>query len=107
MNLRDFGQKIKEHKLLDLASVKDEDGTLWIGIKHLEKEDGREVPLEHIEANSWEHLEPVLLGIKEGSIMRHITRIVGYYSRTACWNASKLEELADRHKGKYSLPEVA
>lgn len=30
-----------------------------------------------------------------------ITRIVGYYSRTRNWNASKIEELKDRRQGNY------
>jgi len=32
-----------------------------------------------------------------------ITRIVGYYSRIANWNKSKLGELRDRQRGNYSL----
>ncbi|MDD5729434.1 MAG: anaerobic ribonucleoside-triphosphate reductase, partial [Victivallales bacterium] len=35
----------------------------------------------------------------------NITRIVGYFSRVNNWNPSKLEELADRHKGDYKVPE--
>jgi len=31
----------------------------------------------------------------------HITRIVGYFSRTSGWNRSKLAERSDRHKGDY------
>ena len=32
-----------------------------------------------------------------------VTRIVGYFSRITNWNESKLGELADRHRGNYSL----
>jgi ribonucleoside-triphosphate reductase len=32
-----------------------------------------------------------------------ITRIVGYFSRIANWNKSKLGELKDRHRGNYSV----
>ena len=39
--------------------------------------------------------------------MTHVTRIVGYYSQLQNWNRSKLAELRDRHKGDYSVPEVA
>ena len=35
-----------------------------------------------------------------------ITRIVGYYSRINNWNKSKIGELADRHKGNYSLKDL-
>jgi hypothetical protein len=45
------------------------------------------------------------MGRKEGRIMLHMTRIVGYYAYTAAWNKSKLAELRDRHQGDYSVPE--
>ena len=32
-----------------------------------------------------------------------ISRIVGYFSRISNWNKSKIGELADRHKGNYSV----
>ena len=35
-----------------------------------------------------------------------ITRIVGYFSRIANWNKSKLGELKDRHRGNYSVAGV-
>ena len=35
-----------------------------------------------------------------------ITRIVGYYSRINNWNKSKIGELADRHKGNYSVSDL-
>lgn len=35
-----------------------------------------------------------------------ITRIVGYYSRINNWNKSKIGELADRHKGNYSVKDL-
>jgi anaerobic ribonucleoside-triphosphate reductase len=33
----------------------------------------------------------------------HMTRVVGYYSRTQNWNKSKLGELKDRHQGDYGI----
>jgi hypothetical protein len=32
-----------------------------------------------------------------------ITRVVGYFSRTSNWNKSKLGELKDRQRGRYSV----
>ena len=32
-----------------------------------------------------------------------ITRIVGYFSKTANWSKSKLEELASRVRGNYTV----
>ena len=39
-----------------------------------------------------------------GRDVSHFTRIVGYLSRVDNWNASKIGELHDRHKGRYSVP---
>jgi len=35
--------------------------------------------------------------------IRHMTRIVGYYSQIEEWNPSKHSELDDRHAGNYSI----
>lgn len=35
-----------------------------------------------------------------------VTRIVGYYSRVANWNRSKIGELRDRQKGNYGVSPV-
>ena len=35
-----------------------------------------------------------------------ISRIVGYFSRINNWNKSKIGELADRHKGNYSIEDL-
>jgi hypothetical protein len=52
-------------------------------------------------------LVSVLLGQRDPQVMFHMTRIVGYYSKTNNWNASKLAELRDRHEGNYEVPAVA
>jgi hypothetical protein len=51
----------------------------------------------------WEQLEGALLGRRELKIMSHLSRIVGYFSQTANWNRSKIEELHDRQKGSYGV----
>ena len=38
-----------------------------------------------------------------GRDVRHMTRIVGYFSNTRNWNQSKIGELKDRHKGNYGV----
>jgi ribonucleoside-triphosphate reductase len=35
-----------------------------------------------------------------------MARIVGYFSRIANWNKSKLGELRDRHRGNYAVTPV-
>lgn len=50
-------------------------------------------------------LKELLLALKTGELIHlfGVTRIVGYYSRVNNWNKSKIGELQDRHKGKYSV----
>lgn len=40
-----------------------------------------------------------------GERVNVVTRIVGYFSRVANWSKSKVEELRDREKGDYAVPE--
>ncbi|HAM38608.1 MAG: hypothetical protein A2474_08340 [Elusimicrobia bacterium RIFOXYC2_FULL_34_12] len=55
---------------------------------------------EAIEKNAWPILEKE---ITQGKNVRHITRVVGYYSRVENWNKSKKGELDDRHLGEYKI----
>lgn len=63
------------------------------------------VSISAILNHTWEELEAVMLSRRSPHVMTHVTRIVGYYSQLQNWNASKLAELRDRHKGQYSVPE--
>lgn len=65
---------------------------------------GWELEPDTIRAHSWETLVAVLTGKRRPAVMRHITRIVGYYSSMRNWNPSKIAELRDRHKGDYGVP---
>ncbi|MDR4508259.1 MAG: anaerobic ribonucleoside-triphosphate reductase [Candidatus Brocadiaceae bacterium] len=58
-----------------------------------------------IDAVIRQDLDHVIEALETGTITRlyGVTRIVGYYSRTSNWNKSKIGELHDRHKGKYSV----
>lgn len=49
----------------------------------------------------------VFQGRRPPRILRHMTRIVGYYSFLDNWNGSKLAELHDRHKGDYEVQALA
>jgi len=53
--------------------------------------------------NDYAALREVLDGKREPNIMKHFTRIIGYFSRVSNWNPSKVAELADRQKGDYSI----
>ena len=65
------------------------------------------VPLEVIASTPENQLMGVLLMRRPAQCLRHVSRIVGYYSSHHAWNKSKLAELKDRHKGTYALPETS
>jgi hypothetical protein len=54
----------------------------------------------------WAELEAVLTGKRAPAILRHMTRIVGYFSELRNWNRSKRAELADRRRGSYAVAET-
>ena len=51
-----------------------------------------------------EEFAAIIEGEREPDPIYYMTRIVGYYSRTTNWNASKLAEREDRRRGDYALP---
>ncbi|MBD3349447.1 MAG: hypothetical protein GF400_09675 [Candidatus Eisenbacteria bacterium] len=53
--------------------------------------------------NDWEFLRSVLVGDRNPQVIKHLSRIVGYFSWTRNWNRSKLAELADRRRGDYRV----
>ena len=103
MTLKEFKTQIQAHKTLSLLDVIEKDGKDWIAVEDSETEFKCAVSVESVLSNPWEHIESVIRGIKAPTVMIHITRVVGYYSRTSNWNPSKLAELADRHAGNYSI----
>jgi len=62
------------------------------------------VPLDQIEGMVWDTLRKDVI---HGREVTHMSRIVGYYSKTSNWNKSKIGELNDRRRGNYSLEGVA
>ena len=65
-----------------------------------------DVDVADIQNHDWDELCAVFFGRRQPRIMSQITRIVGYMSFVHAWNNSKKAELADRHKGRYALPEL-
>ena len=59
---------------------------------------------KHVEESSWEDVRGMLRGERPPAVMKHFSRVVGYYSNIGNWNRSKLAELKDRHKGNYAVP---
>ena len=50
-------------------------------------------------------VERIIDGKRDPTVLKHMTRIIGYYSNIGNWNKSKLGELKDRHKGDYGIGE--
>ena len=97
----DFYANVEKHPQLTWLGVHPETEEVvvkdtYLGIKHA-------LTLQTINEYRWEDLQDVITGKRDGTIMRPITRIVGYYSRVNNWNLSKLAELDDRHKGNYAV----
>ena len=67
--------------------------------------DGEDNPVAHVTIEAlpttgWPAIKRFALA---GRDVSQITRVVGYYSRVSNWNASKVGELRDRHKGNYGV----
>ena len=106
MNGRDFFDGVAAHDELNWLGAKtNDDGVDCVYVAHKRLGSKTEIPIAEVIASAAQDLIDVLLGRRDAKVMRHVTRIVGYYSELQNWNGSKLAELADRHKGEYGLPE--
>jgi len=107
MNGKTFYQKITDHGELSWHSSVEGDSTNQdhVVIRNDRFHTNFAVPIAEIIAHSWNVLEDILTLKRPPHIMSHITRIVGYYSNLNNWNASKVAELKDRHKGDYDVHE--
>jgi hypothetical protein len=63
------------------------------------------VPIKTIQDTPWGILEGVLTGVRPARVLRHFTRVVGYYSSVHNWNRSKHAELGGRRAGTYGVEE--
>jgi len=60
-----------------------------------------------LDTADWETVRSILVGEREPDVLRHMTRIVGYYSMTKNWSSSKIGELKDRIRGNYSFGDIS
>jgi hypothetical protein len=107
MRLDDFFDSVEAHEELQGVGIDQADGILLV--KYLPSGVVTSIPADAITADDvgWSVLEDVLTLKREPQILYHMTRVVGYYSRTENWNPSKLGELKDRRAGDYALAESA
>ena len=102
MLLQDFKEWIDELENVTGISIGKE------GFKVIHPKSGSKslIPLETVESldeSKLSDVEEYLRGERDESVLRHMTRVVGYYSLVENWNPSKIGELKDRHKGDYVL----
>ena len=78
------------------------DGELQIILHHPCMGDGEGVAVSQETICEYEP-ETILRAAKDGRDVSHMTRVVGYFSKTENWNPSKLGELRDRRAGDYAV----
>lgn len=106
--LRAFNEAIENHKYLEIdGDIEGKDlSTHRLVILNHDKEVAYSITLEAVLNQETAALIQALeTGINNR--LYGITRIVGYYSRISNWNKSKIGELQDRHRGRYSVKAVA
>ena len=100
MTLQEFDDAVRESGELEILGMRDDD----VLVKNTTRGYVWAVPLDTIMDTPENQLLGVLLARRPAMCLRHMSRIVGYYSLVQNWNKSKLAELKDRHAGTYALP---
>lgn len=109
MRLVDFYDRVEAHPSLDgvgFVRVGGEAGPAAV-VRHRPTGILTRVGLDALARMDWPELEAVLTAAREPEVLQHMARVVGYYSRTSNWNASKIGELRDRRRGNYAISEKA
>jgi len=100
MDLKDFLRRVEEEPELEWLGIDENDE---LGVRHVPTGIGQAVSLAAIENSDGDQLMGVLTMRRRPDVITKVARIVGYYSHIRNWNRSKLAELADRHRGDYTL----
>lgn len=99
MTLSDFFMKIEEAEDINGIAI----GGGEFMVEHLPSGIVTALTPSAILGNNWDTIYEILAMKREPEPIFHMSRVVGYYSRVENWNESKVGELADRHKGNYSI----
>jgi hypothetical protein len=105
MQLVEFYDEVEKHPELEGVGIDTRGGKDIALVKHKPTQLVTSLPIDAVLALDWPSILPVLVCEREPEVLQHMSRVVGYFSRTANWNKSKLGELKDRHKGNYALQE--
>jgi hypothetical protein len=98
LTAKEFWECIHEHPDLEWLGVKD--GHVYVNRVGCLK---WQLTPSAIRENTWECLEDILMGRTDPVRMKHVSRVIGYYSNIANWNRSKLAELDGRRAGNYAF----
>ena len=107
MDIADFASTLSTHSdlYIEHTDVCEDTGKMSFIITHKTDDRLRHIVLsEAIENHEWVILEAILLGQRVARELRHMSRIVGYFSRIENWNKSKIGELRARQAGTYAIP---
>lgn len=105
MEMKEFGSKLESSNDLEGIGMQfnDDESLKNVIIKHKPTNLEIKLSIDAINGADWDTLYDVMSGKREPSVLQHMTRVVGYYSKIANWNPSKIGELKDRQKGTYEL----
>lgn len=103
MDIDKFYDMVDAAKDLTGVGVDETDHGKGVIVKHEPTNMSVRIPVDAVKGADWDTLYSVIVGEREPTVLQHMTRIVGYYSKIASWNKSKIGELKDRHKGNYAV----
>lgn len=99
MKIMDLVTAVEEHPDLEGVSASKE----GLVVRHTPSKIKTKLPFDAIDKAELDELISVLTCERDPNALTHMTRVVGYFSRTENWNASKIGELKDRHAGDYVI----
>jgi hypothetical protein len=103
MELMSFYEMIEQHPELIGESISSGNHPTVV-VRHTPSGLATCLPVDAITKADWSIISEVLTCRREPSVLQHMTRVVGYFSRVDNWNKSKIGELKDRQHGNYALP---
>jgi hypothetical protein len=98
MDLQEFLVKVNETEGIEGLGVT-EDAFIIKNINEVKFS----IPVNTVKESSWNDLIDVIQERRDPSVLRHVSRVVGYFSSLNNWNKSKLAENQSRHRGSYQL----
>lgn len=102
MTLTDLFDKIAEREDMEGIGIQDTDKGPILFVRYKPSNTAVGFPAAAVAETTWPAIERTIVE-QEPEVLRHMTRVVGYYSRISNWNRSKVGELKDRHKGQYAI----